>query len=268
MKSAMVSERFDLVGDQRKLEQLGAEHFREHQTAKDWRPLAGYLRALGVPSNGKLLVVGCGPKPAAVEALLGMGFDAIGVEPVPGSYESACDAVGADRVLLATAEDLPVPDGSFDAVVTHSVLEHVDSPEIAMTETYRVLKPGGVAYIGTTNRHKFALSGWNGEFRVPFYNWFPALVKEGYVLRHLHHDPSLASYTPRPAVHWFTYSDLCVLGRRVGFAWFYASVDLMTNASGVKGFVARACRWSPWIRALVLTQMGGGIYMVKRPVSA
>jgi ubiquinone/menaquinone biosynthesis C-methylase UbiE len=170
-------------------------------------------------------------------------------------------------MYLAPAEALPIPSGTLDAVVTHSVLEHVDSPDIAMAEAFRVLKPGGVAYVGTTNRYKFSLKGANGEFRTPYYNWFPAVVKEGYVLRHLHYDPTLASYTPRPAVHWFSFADLCALGRRVGFAWFYSSVDLMYDRQGIAGVVARACRWSPWIRGLVLTQMGGGIYMVKRPAT-
>jgi len=256
---------FDVRTDQRSLEDRGAAHFAEHQTAKDWAPLAGYLRQLGVPSDGRVLVVGCGPKPAAVEELLRMGFDAFGLEPVPGSYESACQHVGTERMYLAGAEALPAAAESFDAVVVHSVLEHVDSPELSMSEAYRVLKPGGVAYVGTTNRYKFSLKGGNGEFRIPYYNWFPALVKEGYILRHLHYDPSLAAYTPRPAVHWFSFSDLCKLGRRVGFAWFYASVDLMHDRSGVAGVVARVCRWSPWLRAAVLTQLGGGIYMVKRP---
>jgi SAM-dependent methyltransferase len=253
----------DLAGDQRKLEELGAQHFREHQTAKDLSALAGYLRQLGVPAGGRILVVGCGPKPAAVQQLLSLGFDAIGVEPIPESYASACDHVGADRMLLGTAEELSAAPASFDAVVTHSVLEHVDSPEIAMSESYRVLRPGGVAYVGTTSRYRLSWKGWNGEFRVPYYNWFPALVKEGYVLRHLHYDPTLASYTPRPAVHWFTFAGLCSLGRSVGFAWFYSSVDLM-QGRGVKGIFTRLCRWSPWFRALVLTQRGGGIYMVKR----
>lgn len=255
----------DLAGDQRRLEQLGAEHFREHQTSKDWRPLAKYLRKLCVPVGGRILVVGCGPKPAAVQDLLQLGFDASGVEPLPQSYASACEYVGVARMHLGTAEALPIAPETYDAVAIHSVLEHVDSPDMAMAEAYRVLKPGGVAYVGTTNRYRLAITGWNGEFRVPFYNWFPAVVKEGYVVRHLHHDPTLASYTPRPAVHWFTFSALCALGRRVGFAWFYSSLDLMDEQEGVRGIVVRACRWSPWIRGLVLTQHGGGIYMVKRP---
>ena len=268
--SQVVVQEMDLVGNQRKLEQLGAEHFRGRQRAKDWAPLAGYLRTLGVPAGGRVLVIGCGPNPVAVQQLLQLGFDAIGVEPVPGSYASACDAVGVDRMMLGAAEKLDVPSESFDAVVTHAVLEHVDSPEISMAEAFRVLKPGGVAYVGTTNQWAFSFLGHNGEYRVPYFNWYPALVKEGYVVRHLHDDPTLASYTPRPAVHWFSYSRLCALGRRTGFAWFYSPVDMMSESAGARGLMGRLCRWSPWIRAVVLTLTthGGLIYMVKRPTGA
>lgn len=260
-------QKIDLIADQKRLEELGAEHFREHQTSKDLRPLTGYLRVLGVPVGARVLVVGCGPNPTAVQELLRLGFDALGVEPIPGSYASACAQVGAGRIFLGAAESLAVPSQSLDVVLIQSVLEHVDSPELAMSEAYRVLKPGGIAYVGTTNRYKFSLLGRNGEFRVPYYNWFPAVVKEGYVVRHLHHDPTLASYTPRPAVHWFSYADLCALGRRVGFAWFYSSIDLMGERPGIAGLLARACGWSPWFRGLVLTQHGGSVYMVKRPTT-
>ena len=98
------------------------------------------------------------------------------------------------------------------------VLEHADSPRQSLAEIYRVLIPGGVAYIATSNRYHFSPIGYNGEFNVPFYNWFPDALKEAFVHHHLHFKPSLANYTPRPAVHWFCYSDLCRVGRDAGFA--------------------------------------------------
>lgn len=42
--------------------------------------------------------------------------------------------------------DLPFRDGEFDAVVSDQVLEHVEgSPQLAVEETFRVLKPDGIA---------------------------------------------------------------------------------------------------------------------------
>jgi SAM-dependent methyltransferase len=54
-------------------------------------------------------------------------------------------APGIDYVGSVTA--LPIDDNSLDLVITQEVLEHVDDPFLAMCEIYRVLKPGGQAYV-------------------------------------------------------------------------------------------------------------------------
>jgi hypothetical protein len=154
-------------------------------------------------------------------------------------------------------------------LILESVLEHIDSPSQALSEAYRVLTSDGVAFISTTNRLRVSLTGQNPEFNVRFFNWFPALVQECYVFRHLHYDPALANYTPRPAVHWFTYADLCALGRSAGFSHFYSCVDFVgIPASGRRRLVfnttvQRAIRRLPWLRALALTQLGDSVFMVK-----
>jgi len=45
--------------------------------------------------------------------------------------------------LCEDLQDLSFPDGMFDLVITQDVLEHVDNPEKAFSEIFRVLKPGG-----------------------------------------------------------------------------------------------------------------------------
>lgn len=47
------------------------------------------------------------------------------------------------RVVRAPAEELPLGDASFDFVVSTLVLCTVDDPARALSEIYRVLKPGG-----------------------------------------------------------------------------------------------------------------------------
>jgi len=42
---------------------------------------------------------------------------------------------------------LTFPDSSFDHVIVTCVLLHVPNPEVAISEIYRVLKPGGTAVI-------------------------------------------------------------------------------------------------------------------------
>jgi SAM-dependent methyltransferase len=156
------------------------------------------------------------------------------------------------------------------------VLEHVDSPSQSLREIFRVLKPGGVAYVTTTNRLRFSWRGQNGEYRVLFYNWFPRAVKESYIFQHLTYDPTLANFTERPAVHWFTYAELCRLGREVGFASFYSPLDLRRAEDGKLSTspIRRAIQGSralltliqrnAWLRTRVLTQIGSVIFMRKR----
>ena len=49
--------------------------------------------------------------------------------------------------IAASATDMPFPDGTFDALWTINVLEHIPNPESALLEMRRVLKPGGVLYL-------------------------------------------------------------------------------------------------------------------------
>ena len=45
--------------------------------------------------------------------------------------------------------NLPIPDGEFDAVLCFHVLEHITADRAAMSELYRVLRPGGVCVVQT-----------------------------------------------------------------------------------------------------------------------
>ena len=49
--------------------------------------------------------------------------------------------------IVANAEQLPFADGSVDAIVCESLLEHVPNPQKIVDEMYRVLRPGGAMYI-------------------------------------------------------------------------------------------------------------------------
>jgi SAM-dependent methyltransferase len=264
------------------LEGSGPEHFIETmRRMPDDRPrierLLTYLnRLIDVPAGASVCVLGCGPVPQTLKIVLEQGYKAVGIEPVPEFVTNANEYLGSDVVVRGTAERIPLADESLRVMLFENVLEHVDSPVQSMAEIYRVLQPGGVAYVTTTNRYRVSVTGENGEYNVPFFNWLPGLVKESYVFKQLHHAPALAGYSARPAVHWFTYAELCRLGRQAGFAQFYSPLDLRDpsdvpiSASWAKRrilgapWLLRQLQTNAFVRALALTQTGNDIFMLKR----
>lgn len=246
-------------------------------TRPDERPRVEMIVAcldclIGIQQGRKFLVVGCGPQPDSMKVLREMGHEVLGVEPVHEVLEAARTYLGDERsVVEGRAEELPTESGSQDVIVLESVLEHVDSVGRSLAEAYRVLVPGGVAYIITTNRHQ--LRG-NSEFNVRLFQVLPDIVKESYVFRHLHYEPRLANYAERPAVHWFTYAELCKKGREAGFAQFYSHLDLKAPEASkfagrkltrrMKAHALKHVQRSAWLRAAALSQVGGLIFMVKR----
>lgn len=48
--------------------------------------------------------------------------------------------------VVGDIHNIPVEDNSYDAIICSSVLEHVRDPLTAMSEMYRILKPGGYMF--------------------------------------------------------------------------------------------------------------------------
>lgn len=74
--------------------------------------------------------------------LVERGLDVVAVDPIPDMLEVLRSALPDTRALLGTAEDIPLPDNSVDAVLVAQAWHWVD-PRRAIPEVARVLRPGG-----------------------------------------------------------------------------------------------------------------------------
>ncbi len=86
----------------------------------------------------RLIDIGCGEKPYC-EMLRPFITEHVGVDHA----ETLHDKSRVD--LFGTAYSIPAEDGSFDSALCTAVLEHLEEPELALRECYRVLKRGGCA---------------------------------------------------------------------------------------------------------------------------
>ncbi len=66
------------------------------------------------------------------------------------------DTKGLHRTLVETAEDFEAPSDSMDIVRMWDVIEHLQSPRKAVTNIRRVLRPGGLLRLATTNFASFS----------------------------------------------------------------------------------------------------------------
>lgn len=113
---------------------------RLHQEVK-------YLENLELPpdafENMKLLEVGSGPMPSAT---CFKGSRLYCLEPLLPEYLQAgfpLHYYENVRFIHGVAEDIPIRDDFFDAVIAVNSIDHVDNLEDAAKEIRRVLKPGG-----------------------------------------------------------------------------------------------------------------------------
>ena len=102
---------------------------------------------LSIPQGGTALDVGCGPGNITASLASAAGPDglALGIDISRPMLERAVRAQAGPQTgfILADAQRLPLRDQTVDAVVSIAALQLVPSPETALTEIGRVLRPGG-----------------------------------------------------------------------------------------------------------------------------
>ena len=140
------------------------------------RRLAMILDSAGERINGSVLENGCGvgmyvgKMAPFAETIIGHEYD----------FERACEAhINSEHIINAAGENLPFPDNSFDLMLSHEVIEHVQDDRAAIIEMIRTLRPGGRVVIFCPNRgYPFETHGiyWRGDYKFgnfPLINWLP-----------------------------------------------------------------------------------------------
>ena len=102
------------------------------------------LVAVGAGAGTRILDVATGPGYVAARAAE-LGADVVGVDFSEAMLAFARTRSPEVEFVQGDATALPFPDASFDGVVAAFVLLHLGSPERAVAEATRVLKPGGRA---------------------------------------------------------------------------------------------------------------------------
>lgn len=112
---------------------------------------------------------------------------------------------------VGSATALPYADASMDVSLLPELLEHVADWEACINEAVRVLKPGGLLYLSTTNW----LCPMQDEFNLPMYSWYPPFLKRRYERLAVTTRPEIANHAKYPAIHWFSFYSLAAfLGKR------------------------------------------------------
>jgi SAM-dependent methyltransferase len=119
------------------------------------RMLQEYLDAMPIDAARTVLDMGCGTGVAAraIVRRPGFGGRVTGIDLSPYLVETAtrlaADEAAGSRVSFQVGDtrQLELADQSFDAVVAHTLVSHVEEPQSVVREAARVVKRGGVVAI-------------------------------------------------------------------------------------------------------------------------
>ncbi len=140
------------------------------------RRLEMILEAAGERLSGRALVDGCGigmylyHLSKSIDDIAGLDIEFSRLQVAKTRNENVINGAG---------EALPFPSRTFDLLLSHEVLEHVQNDRAAIEESVRVLKPGGRLVLFCPNRgYPFETHGfyWRGQYHfgnVPIINYLP-----------------------------------------------------------------------------------------------
>lgn len=210
--------------------------------------VAGYF---GLPPGPlKVADIGCG---AAAQCMLWArdGHEVFGIDVndrliVLGQERARAASLSID-LRAGTATKLPWSDASMDICLSPELLEHVADWSTCLSEAVRVLKPGGILYLSTTNK----LCPLQQEYTLPLYSWYPGFMKRRYEHLAATTRPEIANHAKYPAVNWFTFYGLRKILAKDGFESLDRfDVAALADRGGVARVVLGAATHVPPLRWL------------------
>ena len=153
------------------------------------RRLEMIVKAAGERIKGRILENGCGVG-MYVERLTRFGGEVLGLEY---DFERSAEArKNSLHIFNAAGESIPLPTSTFDLILSHEVIEHVQDDRAAIREMIRTLrspdpasgKPGGRVVLFAPNRgYPFETHGiyWKGKYHFGnklFVNYLPRALRD------------------------------------------------------------------------------------------
>lgn len=140
-------------------------------------------------------------------------------------------------VLNGAGEALPFATASFDLAICWDVLEHVQNPELLISELARVVRPGGRVLITAINRFAWR----DPHYHLPLLNWLPRPLAEA-IIGWRGRSKRGAGFTDRQKLsemHYYTLNEFRHLATRHGFVIGDLGEDRVRrgagSAAGAKG---------------------------------
>ncbi len=213
-----------------------ASQYQQYFVALTQQTMAPMLDALHVTPGTRLLDVACGPGFLAAEAAR-RGVNAVGLDFSASMVTIASQHYPEVLFLVGDAETLPFPEHTFDAVVLNFGLLHLEHPEQALREIYRVLRAGG----------RFALTLWGRQEETTGFDITLHAVQS-------HGNPNVSLPPAPPFFRFSEPSELERVLREAGFAqptikqlpllWHLPSADslfevMMTASVRMRGVLER-----------------------------
>lgn len=192
------------------------------------------LEAVDGEVDGWVLVDGCG---------VGMYLDklaphAAAVVGLDIEFDRLIQAkTHSPRVLNGVGEQLPFPENTFDLILSHEVLEHVNDDQAVIREIVRVLRPGGRLVLFCPNRgYPFETHGWycRGRYHfgnIPLINYLPRSWRDRLA-------PHVNVYSRRDLARLFAHLPVRVVHKRTIFGAY-------------DNIIARWPRWGKFLRSIL-----------------